>query len=55
MHGFTLLIRLQAVAVVFKFAEGYDGLVQALTNVFVQKHVQTVTVSICWPPGNIEK
>lgn len=54
MHGFVLLFCLQ-IAVKFKFAEGYDGLIQALTNVFAQKNVQTVTASTCWLPGNVEK
>lgn len=40
------------VASSFKTSAEYDGLINALTRVFIQKHVQTVTAITCWPKGN---
>ncbi|CAH1738068.1 unnamed protein product [Aphis gossypii] len=37
------------VASSFKTSAEYDGLINALTRVFIQKHVLTVTAITCWP------
>lgn len=45
-------IALCVLAIKFEFSHEYDELIHALTKVFAQKHVQTVTDLTCWPSGD---
>lgn len=47
----SIILWLCLVASIFRTSVEYDGLINALTRVFMHKHVQTVTATTCWPTG----
>ncbi|XP_029347273.1 glutamate receptor ionotropic, delta-1-like [Acyrthosiphon pisum] len=49
MRNPMILLWLCLAASTFRTSVEYDGLINALTRVFVHKHVQTVTATTCWP------